>query len=376
MRSRRPYLRTAAIVAVLLVLSLVGTRFALRFQPAATPLDFWAYFCLVAGPLTLFLRHRFPAVMVVLTMGFSGWYLFAGYPAGPQPLSFAFAIIFAFIAGQRVIAWSCVGLGVLGVVSYNALAGGETWPVKSAALSAWLLILALVGTGIKARMERAELLRRRRREQAMATRSAERLALARDIHDVVAHSLSSINVRASVALHLAQRDPSQLQPALQAIKSSSKEALDEVRELLGVLREDVPLQPVSPLSRLPKLIDDAEAGGLQVEQDIELALALTAEQESVIYRVIQEALTNVIRHAAARTVKIALASSEGKLKLQIDDDGVGLRDSVPGNGILGMRERLTGLAGELELVESASGLSVRAQLPLSNNPLSGEADSD
>lgn len=372
MRSWRPYLRTAAIVAVLLVFSVVGTRFALRFQQSSTPLDFWAYLCLVAGPLTLLLRHRFPALMVVLAMGFSGWYLFAGYPGGPQPLSFALAIVFAFIGGQRVVAWSCVALSVLGVVLYNLVVGGEYWPVKTAAVSAWLLVLGLAGTGIRARIDRVAQDRRRRQEQATAARSAERLALARDIHDVVAHSLSTINVRASVALHLAEKDPSQLQPALQAIKSSSKEALDEVRELLGVLREDAPLQPVSPLSRLPKLIEDARASGLRVEQNINLAHSLTAEQESAVYRILQEAITNVIRHAEASTLKLTVETSEGMLTLQLDDDGVGLGKSAPGNGMSGMRERLTALAGELEFIDREPGLSVRAQLPLSNNQPSKE----
>lgn len=357
-------MRTAAIVVVLLLLGLVGTRFASRFQVTSTPLDTWAYICLIAGPLTLFLRHRFPAVMVVLSMGFSGWYLFAGYPAGPQPLSFAVAIIFALIAGQQVVTWLCIGLSVLGVVLYNALMGGDTWPIKTAALSAWLLILGLVGTGIKARIERTTLLRHRRQEQAEAARSAERLALARDIHDVVAHSLSSINVRASVALHLAEKDPAQMQAALQAIKSSSKEALTEVRELLGVLRQDTPLSPVSPLSRLPKLIEEAQASGLRVEQHLNLAHPLAAEQEAVVYRLVQEALTNVVRHAAASRARITVSSAEAELSVQIDDDGIGLVDSIPGNGIAGMRERVASLAGELEFVERHPGLSVRARIPL------------
>jgi len=129
---------------------------------------------------------------------------------------------------------------------------------------------------------------------------------------------------------------------------------------------------VSPLSRLPKLIEDARASGLRVEQNINLAHSLTAEQESAVYRILQEAITNVIRHAEASTLKLTVETSEGMLTLQVDDDGVGLGKSAPGNGMSGMRERLTAIAGELEFIDREPGLSVRAQLPLSNNQPSKE----
>nr|WP_246279712.1 sensor histidine kinase [Psychromicrobium silvestre] len=198
-----------------------------------------------------------------------------------------------------------------------------------------------------------------------AARSAERLALARDIHDVVAHSLSTINVRASVALHLAQKDPSQIEPALQAIKSTSKEALDEVRELLGVLREDAPLVPASLLERLPKLIEDARGTGLQVSLQSNLSQPLSAEQEAASYRIIQEALTNIVRHAGAQQVSVALNSAAGWLRITVDDDGRGLQGNAEGNGLPGIRERVSGLGGTVEFQPRHPGLSVQVAVPLS-----------
>ncbi len=146
------------------------------------------------------------------------------------------------------------------------LAGDETGLVRASAGVAWAAILVLIGEGFRRRGERMAEYRRRREAAKQAERDEYRLTLARDIHDVVAHSLSMINVQASVALHLGTNDPEKLRPALEAIKAASKESLAEVRQLLGVLRDDAPLSPAAPpsLGRIPELVDDARRGGLEV----------------------------------------------------------------------------------------------------------------
>jgi len=212
----------------------------------------------------------------------------------------------------------------------------------------------------------------RRRQAAAAEQAARdeyRLALARDIHDVVAHSLSLINVRASVALHLGEKDPAQFRPALETIKAASRESLAEVRQLLGVLREDAPLSPTSrpSLARVPEIVENARRAGL----DVRLLAGPgsdhvpTAAQEAA-YRIVQEALTNVVRHSGARSAQVSIHAAKGELLVTIDDDGAGAGTAPEGNGITGMRERVAALGGSLELgpAHSGTGWRVRAVLPL------------
>ena len=153
----------------------------------------------------------------------TGSYFLLHYPWGPAPMSLAVAIVLATAARRRVLSWSVSGAVVGALLLVAVLRGGDLALVRASAVSAWLVIMVLVGEARAARMERAQ--ERRARAQAARQRAEDeyRLTLARDIHDVVAHSLSMINVRASVALHLADRDPGQLKPALEAIKEGSKD---------------------------------------------------------------------------------------------------------------------------------------------------------
>jgi signal transduction histidine kinase len=176
------------------------------------------------------------------------------------------------------------------------------------------------------------------------------------------------NVRASVALHLGEKDPAQFRPALETIKAASKESLAEVRQLLGVLREDAPFQPPRQpsLARVPELVDNARRAGL----DVRLAADPSGQGipdtiQEAAYRIVQEALTNVVRHSGARTAAVVIHASEGELTVTINDDGAGAAGVPEGNGIKGMRERVAALGGRLELGEPGPpGWHVRAVFPL------------
>jgi signal transduction histidine kinase len=361
---------TAVIVAVVAVIQVVGTVFASARQPDHRPLDVLAFALVLLGPATLALRRRAPLLMLPVAAAAVAAYLALGYPWGPVFLSLALAIVFSAAAGKRWQTWVVVGACAAVLIALSLAAGDDASLVRALAGTSWLAILVLLGEGIRLRGERVAERHRQREAREQAARDEYRLTLARDIHDVVAHSLSMINVRASVALHLGDRDPDQFRPALEAIKSASKESLDEVRQLLGVLRDDAPLAPAAgpSLARLPELADSARRAGLAVRMDIDAPQDLPDAVQETVYRIVQEAVTNVVRHAGARKAAVVVGwepgSAGGRLTVSIDDDGAGAAGKPEGNGVKGMRERAASLGGTLDTTALDPGWRVRAILPL------------
>jgi signal transduction histidine kinase len=358
---------TSFIVIAAALIQVLGTVFSASHQAALRPLDPLAFMLLLAGPAALAFRTRRPALMLPITVAATSIYLLLGYAWGPIVLSLALSIILTAAAGLRLQAWLGAGICAAAAVLAAVLGGDETGLVRASAGVAWAAILVLIGEGFRRRSERMAEYRRRREAAKQAERDEYRLTLARDIHDVVAHSLSMINVQASVALHLGTNDPEKLRPALEAIKAASKESLAEVRQLLGVLRDDAPLSPAAPpsLGRIPELVEDAGRGGLQMrfESSVDPERLGPAQQEAA-YRIVQEALSNVRRHSAAASAVVLLELAGNALRVRIDDDGGGLRGAPAGNGLRGMRERVEALGGTLGLTPLEPGLRVEANLPL------------
>jgi signal transduction histidine kinase len=219
---------------------------------------------------------------------------------------------------------------------------------------------------------RRERIARERRERAEAERrraDEERLRIARELHDVLAHSISLINVQAGVALALMDERPEQARTALTTIKAASKEALGEVRQVLGTLRTpgDAPRSPAPGLDRLPELTEQAAAAGLAVDVAVEgRARRLPPGADLAAFRIVQEALTNVVRHSGSRTARVRLRYDAGRVEVRVDDDGPAAAggDSGGGNGLVGMRERAAALGGAVEAGPRADGgFAVRATLP-------------
>ncbi len=357
---------TSFIVITVAVIQVVGTLFSASRQDAPRPLDALAILLLLAGPAGLGFRKRAPYIMLPVALLATGTYLALGYAWGPIVLSLALAIVLTAAAGLRWQAWAGAGVAAVAVITGAAMTGDTNWPVRASAGVAWAAILVLIGQGFRRRSDRIAEYRRRSEEARKAERDEYRLTLARDIHDVVAHSLSMINVQASVALHVGADDPDKLRPALEAIKAASKESLTEVRQLLGVLREDVPLTPAArpTLARIPELVKNAELGGLRVRlQDHSDHQLISPAQQEATYRIVQEALTNVGRHSGAQSAVVRVVEAAGTLTVTVDDDGAGMGGELPGNGLTGMRERAVALGGTLTLHELEPGLRVEASLP-------------
>ncbi len=363
---------TSFIVIAVALIQVLGTVFSASHQAAPRSLDPLAFLLLLAGPAALAFRTRRPAVMLPTTLAATSSYILLGYAGGPIVLSLALSIILTAAAGLRWLARLGAGISAAAVVLAAVLAGDETGLVRASAGVAWAAILVLIGEGFRRRGERMAEYRRRREAAKQAERDEYRLTLARDIHDVVAHSLSMINVQASVALHLGTNDPEKLRPALEAIKAASKESLAEVRQLLGVLRDDAPLSPAAPpnLGRILELVEDARRGGLEVRFENSLdGDRVGAAQQEAAYRIVQEGLSNVRRHSGAASAVVHLDVAGNALTVRIDDDGAGLRGAPAGNGLRGMRERVEALGGALGLRSLGPGLRVEANLPL--NPGQG-----
>ncbi len=198
----------------------------------------------------------------------------------------------------------------------------------------------------------------------------ERLGIAREVHDVVAHAMTAINVQAGVAAHLIDRDPANAHAALRAIKATSGEALRDLRQTLDVLRDPslgVPLGPASGLHDLEPLTTGLRAANVAVELDVDAVADVAATVHSAGYRIVQEALTNAARHAAARTVRVEVHRAGDRIEIEIADDGSGGTPATPstGSGLRGMRERVEALGGSLRAGPAPTGgWRVLAVLPV------------
>jgi signal transduction histidine kinase len=351
----------------------IGTYFAGLRQSERADLDAVGVLLLALGPAALVLRRRHPAAVLGFVLAATLGYLLLDYPRGPIFLALIISFVTAVMSGHRVAAITSLVVGYLSFLWLPSLVGTEPPPTlgHALALGAWLLVLLTVSEIARSRRERGLELGRRRAEEARRRASEERLRIARELHDVLAHNISLINVQAGVALHLMDERPEQARTALTAIKGASNEALGELRSVLDILRaghEAPPRSPISGLARLDDLVAKTEAAGLQVTTRIDGTRSpLPPRVDLAAFRIVQEALTNVARHAGDARATIRIGYGERDLTVQVDDDGRGPspETSSGGKGIPGMRERATALDGELEAgPRREGGYRVRARLPL------------
>jgi len=332
------------------------------------------------GPLALLASRRFPGPTVAVVSAAALADVLLGPDLGPPYVAIAFAIGLAVLRGALGWALISVGTAWLAAILLAPIIGLD-WPPFRIVLTT-LALAACFGIGWFARRRRdraaayrEETIRRRR-----AAEEAERLRIANELHDVLGHSLSLINVQAGVALHLLDRDPSHARGALEHIKAASRSALDEVRGVLGVLRSDAPddppLVPQQGFADLDRLMAGVRSAGLDVILEDPAGL-VTASASTPIggsqppwavqlaaYRIVQEALTNVLRHASAKRAIVRIAREPGELVITVDDHGRGIGDAVPGGGVLSMQSRAELLGGAVEVgVAPAGGTRVTARLP-------------
>ncbi|MFC6008065.1 sensor histidine kinase [Angustibacter luteus] len=362
----------ARVVAlVLLVVQLGGSTAAATRQPQARALDVAGYLLLALGPLALLVLPRHRVAVAAVAVGAAATYLGLGYPRGPVVASAGLALVVAVASGRRVAAWLVAGCGYALTLGLGAVSDHPVGLGAALAAAAWLLVLLLVGELPRRRAEQFAAARRARAAEQEAAVGEERLALARDLHDTIGHSLSLIAVQAGVALHLLDEHPEQARPALTAIRDASRDALEEVRTVLAVLRAegDVPRTPAPALGDVKVLVAQARAGGLQVDLAPEavgdLAIGVPGPVQAAAYRVVQESLTNVSRHAGAASATVRLRRGPAALEVEVSDDGTARAPVSEGRGLLGMRERARALGGTVDVaVRPSGGLRVAVRFPL------------
>jgi len=373
---RQPLLLDIALACLVTLLTLLGTLEAARQHGLSGRLDALGWAILAIGGAALVGVRRMPLATLGVAALAHASYIILSYPEGAEYLPTVVAIAGAAAAGFRWAALLVALAGVSSMVLYRALEGTSAWLDTEVLLTATGVSSAILGgEWIRARrayiastVQRARLAELGREKEARRRVDEERLRIAREMHDVLAHALASINVQAGVTLHVIKKHPKQAEEALKSIKSASAQALSELRTTVGSLRGDD--EGTDRLERLDTLLEPARNAGLQVRVHSRgRRYKLPAQLDLAAYRILQESITNSIRHAGPAQLTITLDYEPDRVRIRVEDDGHGFRaaetSNGTGRGIAGMRERAVAVGGTVEAGPLGDrGFAVRAVLPV------------
>jgi signal transduction histidine kinase len=376
-RARRTWAVDGAL-AVLFTVAVLGISHRLGPDDHSRSLDTLGYTLVVVAGGSLAWRRRFPYTVLAVSTAAMLLYAARLYPGGPVYIAPVIAMYtVATLSPRRIWVPSVlVAVGAISIVgAIQANDTGTSW--FHLVYFTWGVAAGFVGDGVRLRRqhvlaveERSRHLEETREQEGRRLVAEERLRIARDLHDVVAHSLASINVQASAGAHVAASHPEQAQAALLAIKSASKEALDELRLTLGTLRshdENAPRAPAPSLARLDELVERTRRAGLPVSlRRVGTPVSVPAPVDVAAYRIVQESLTNALRHAGPALATVCITYGADAIEIDVTDDGLGSMafNASPGHGIAGMRERALGVGGSLDAgAVPGGGFRVHAVLP-------------
>ncbi|MGW1773782.1 sensor histidine kinase [Streptomyces sp. NPDC002104] len=345
---------------------------------------------MVLGAAALVLRRRRPRAVLAVTVGLSLLELTTGEPRAPVAMCTVIALYTVASRTDRPTTWKLGLLTMAGLTGVAMLAGPLPWYAQeNLGIFAWTGMAAAAGDAVRSRrafidaiQERAERAERTREEEARRRVAEERLRIARDLHDVVAHHIALVNVQAGVAAHVMDKRPDQAKEALAHVRDASRSALNELRATVGLLRQsgdpEAPTEPAPGLAVLDDLVGTFRHAGLPVKVMVQLgpaaAAPLPAAVDLAAYRVIQEALTNVRKHAGPGAgAEVSVVRVGGSVEVTVLDDGGSAADPSPeprdpggGHGLLGMRERAVALGGSCFAgPRFGGGYRVHAILPVS-----------
>jgi signal transduction histidine kinase len=367
------------VVAIALVV-FVG---ALTAPPGRAALDPFGYLLLALPVAAIALRGRLPVTVLLVTSACLLAYQLRGYPGVIPAVPVVVAVYVAVLAGHRRVAIATVTAGFLGVLASDLIVHSGLpfrvvlqdrflligWICASAMAAEWQRHRRAYLAQVERRAEEAE---RTRDEVARRRAGEERLRIARELHDSLTHSISLIKVQVGVAVHLARKNGEPVPDVLLAIQEASGDAMRELRATLEVLRDNVP--DGSGLDRLDDLVERARTAGLPTTVTVNgPRRGLPPVVDRTAYRIVQEALTNITRHAGPATAAITMSYRPDSLTVQVDDDGRAAPaprpGTAPGVGLVGMRERVTALGGSLSAgPRPLGGFTVRAELPIAELP--------
>ncbi|MEV0269671.1 sensor histidine kinase [Hamadaea sp. NPDC050747] len=399
--SPRLVAQDVALALFITVMQVQGTVAKVALEGAPRPLadlGYLGYALLVVSGLAVVARRRWPVPVFAVTAVASVVYFSLDFPDGPGWLGLFVALysLAAYGDGRRSLVTAGVGITVLATVWLVAAAG-----IEPRAAIGWVffrigasVMSAALGESVRSRrviaadaQARAELAERTREEESRARVDAERLRIAREVHDTVAHAIAIINVQSGVSAHVLDKRPDVARDALQAIEQTSSQALREMRAILGVLRDDGDGRVPHPgLGQIDELTTKARDAGLDITvEEISPPTLVPSAVGSAVYRIVQESITNVIRHVGPTRVTVTLSPGVDLMEVRVTDEGRRANASdrtqdrhLPaqrpdragnatstGRGILGMRERCRLLGGELDAGPTPSGgFEITARLPL------------
>jgi len=356
----RDWVIALGVAAILLVAGLSGQR-------SGAPIG---VVLLAAGGLALAACRRAPVAVLVVTGLCAVGYQAAGFDV--FAVAYLVAVYAAMRAGRRT-ATVVASVLVLAALPLAAMASGlrpagEAFAQARSVLEiAWLIAAGAAGEALRQAERRADEAERTREQSALRRADEERLHIARELHDSLTHQISVIKIQAEAAVHLARKRGEEVPATLLAIRDAGREAARELRATLEALRDDGTNPPYG-LEHVPDLVQRARTGGLDAtltidghRADVPAAVGRTA------YRIVQESLTNIARHAAATRASVRIDYRPDAVAIHVDDDGRATPESVPapGVGLLGMRERVTALGGRLRAeARSEGGFTVHAELPV------------
>jgi signal transduction histidine kinase len=351
---------TDAALAGLAVVSIVTVTPLIDPSSADRPLDALAYLTMVAAGAALAGRRRWPLGVVAVVTGALGLYLARGYPGGPVFVCLFVALFSVAMTRSRLVAFSTAAAAAGSLVIIGEVAGTGPGLVHLVFIG-WTAAAVFLGDAVRSHRghltaleERAVQLEQSREGEARRRVAEERLRIAQDLHDSVAHSMAIINVQAGVGAHLFDRDPTRARDALGIIHQTSSEVLDELAAVLRLLRlggdQPAPTAPTPGPSQLPSLVESVRRSGLAVALTVEGELDGVPQPVGLaMYRIVQESLTNVVRHAGpgANATVVVAGDRAGGLTVEVTDDGIGSNCATPGAGVglLGMRERAAATGG-------------------------------
>jgi signal transduction histidine kinase len=340
-----------------------------------TPRNWLFVLLLILSTVPFAWRRRWPTAAFLISVLAVTVLWLLGYNAGTLPLFLMFGGYFVAVARPtwEVVLCSAVALGCFALLWWG---GGAPYGPRDAFISVLALTITMgLARAGRLRVDLANARAQAAEEVALRQSSEERLRIARELHDIIGHSLGTIAVQAGVGRHLMETDPDKGAEALDSIARISRESLDEVRSVVAALRDDEPPYHPSPgLNDLPDLVETVRGTGLAVEltlpDDVE---AVPRQTGAAVYRITREALTNVVRHAHASNASVHVDHHDGRVEVAIRDDGAGARNGREpelgsGHGITGMRERAEALGGSLSAgPASDGGFLVTASLPIGSD---------
>jgi signal transduction histidine kinase len=384
-----PQVQDGVLAVFVTLFQILGTQRAALNQPEARPLadpNDLGYLLLVVSGLVLVVRRRWPVAVFATTVACSVVYYTAGYPDGPGWVGLFVAIYTVTALGDGHRSLQIVAAGKVVLITVW-LVTAELQPFSAAGwvffrIGAAVMVAAL-GESVRTRQalaaeaqERVERAEQTKEEEARRRVDAERLRIAREVHDTVAHAIAVINVQAGVSAHVLDKRPGQARDTLVTIEQTSARALGELRATLGMLRDaDHDRRAPTPgLNQVEELAALAREAGLDVKVEVASPpRELPGTTDHAAYRILQESITNAIRHAGPARVLVSVTYGPSDLELLVADDGHGPRDpgrgaGDAGRGIVGMRERAALLGGELTAgPRPDGGFQMRARLPLPPN---------